>query len=403
MEADFFFFFSLARTIPLTLALATGVAACGGGTGNPGHPTSVTGSVCAGTPAACGLLSAAACVSTSGCSPGACSGTAAACEGFAPGTECLLQQGCTPTGSGGTCSGLPLSCLALSSDPECRAQLGCAWQVGCSGRATACELLNLSACQAQPGCHIAAAGDGGTGDAAAETGPPARDCPDAGIPTALIIDDMEDQTPAILGSDLYGGWYVYDDMTTSAHMTPAPNAPFTMAPIPGGRCASEYAMRLSGTGFTMWGAGMGFDFGYGGTAANGHVIKVPALNAAKSSGFRFWARVGQATTTRVGLSVGAGSCPPDAAGDGGDDGGSATPDAGGLARAPNDCALNFPKNLSLTNDWALYDINFDDLVSDPGRMPIPRDQIYSIQFLIPAATTFDVWIDDMSWIPAPSD
>ena len=88
------------------------------------------------------------------------------------------------------------------------------------------------------------------------------------MPAQLVIDDMEDQTQGISGSDSYGGWYVYDDETVGAHMTPPPSTPFTMEPIPGGRCASEYAMRLSGTGFSDWGAGMGFDFGYGSSTVN---------------------------------------------------------------------------------------------------------------------------------------
>jgi hypothetical protein len=29
-----------------------------------------------------------------------------------------------------------------------------------------------------------------------------------------------------------------------------------------------------------------------------------------------------------------------------------------------------------------------------------RDQIYSVGFLVPVGATFDVWIDDISWIPA---
>jgi hypothetical protein len=216
----------------------------------------------------------------------------------------------------------------------------------------------------------------------------AGNCEDAGVPTQIVIDDMEDQTQGISGSDAYGGWYVFDDETTDGHMTPAPNTPFTMEPIPGGRCASEYAMRLSGTGFSQWGAGMGFDFGYGG-AVNGHVTKIP-VDARVYSGVRFWARVGQATTTQASFSILAGTCPP---ADGGDDA-SAT-------RDPSDCALTYPKKLVLTTDWVRYDIGFDELLSNPDRLPIPRDQIYSMGFTVPATTTFDLWIDDISWIPAP--
>jgi len=375
-------------------ALAVAVAAGGCGNNNAAKLGSTAELACAGTPVACGLLSASQCASAAGCSPGACSGTVDSCEGFSTSTECLLQQGCTPGGAAGACGGVAVACLALSSDSECRAQSGCSWQAGCSGRAVTCEALNAAACIAQPGCHIAAASDGGSGP---ETGaPPAGDCDDAGVPAQLVIDDMEDQTPGILGSNAYGGWYVYDDQTTGSHMTPSPGTPFTMEPIPGGRCASEYAMRMSGTGFSMWGAGMGFDFGYGATTIGGPVVKIP-VDARAYAGVRFWARVGQATTTHASFSIAAGSCPPPDAGadDAGVDGASPAP-------APSDCTLPYGKDLTLTTDWVRVDIPFDQLVSNPGRLPIPRDQIYSFEYTVPASVTFDLWIDDISWIPAPS-
>jgi len=376
-----------ARWIVVGLLVA-GAAACGDNKPNPGISGAQT--VCAGTPTACGLLSASQCGSATGCAPGACSGTAAACAGISSSTECLLQQGCASSGSGaGACAGVALSCLAFSSDAECRAQRGCSWQVGCAGRAAACESLTTTACRAQPGCHLAASADSDGGTAVDTAVPTPGNCADAGVPTQLVIDDMEDQTPGILGSTAYGTWYVYADETVGGHLMPDPGKPFTMEPIPGGRCASEYAMRLSGTGFSQWGAGMGFDFGYGSAGIGGRVSKIPA-DARAYSGLRFWARVGEASTTRVGFSLAAGSC--------------ATPDGGGEgaadARVASDCALSFPKSLVLTTDWVRYDIPFDELLSAPDRLPVARDQIYSVGFIINANTTFDLWIDDISWIPA---
>jgi hypothetical protein len=377
-----------AKWIPgVVVAIAIG-AACGDGRSKSGSPTTAELS-CAGTPTACGLLSASQCTSAPGCAPGACSGTATACDGFTSGTECLLQQGCTPNGNGGACSGAARACLAFSVDSECRGQRGCAWQPGCSGRAATCASLNASSCLSQPGCHLAAASTDAATDGASQDGSsPGRNCEDAGVPVQFIVDDMEDQTQAILGSDAYGSWYVYGDDTIGAHMTPAPNTAFSMEPIPGGRCASEYAMRMSGTGFTTWGAGMGFDFGYGGTTDGGAVVKIP-VDAHAYSGVRFWARVGEATTKNATFSILAGNCP---VADGGAD--------AGAVRAPSDCALSFQKPLTLTNDWVRYDITFDDLLSNPGRLPIARDQIYSFGFLVSAGMTFDLWIDDISWIPS---
>jgi hypothetical protein len=203
----------------------------------------------------------------------------------------------------------------------------------------------------------------------------------------LLIDDMEDQSPGISSSDSYGGWYVYDDGTTGAHMAPAPGSFFSMEPIPGGRYASKYAMRMSGTGFSQWGAGMGFDFGYGPPTDGGAALKI-AVDARAYAGVRFWARVGPGATTHAGFAIIAGTCPPAAAGD----------DAGAM-RSPSDCALSYGKNLVLTTDWARYDIGLSELLSGPGRLPIPRDQIYSFLYNVSPGTTFDLWVDDISWIP----
>jgi hypothetical protein len=382
----------LAKWILCSLVAGASAAACGDGKGGSGTNAETA---CVGTPVACGLLSASTCALAAGCATGACNGTVASCAGFTTDTECLLQQGCAPNGSS-ACGGIALACPALSTDSECRAQRGCSWQAGCSGHAAACEALNATACVAQPGCHLgtSSATDGGT--APDTSAPPPRDCEDAGVPTQLLIDDMEDQTPGIVSSVAYGTWYVYNDQTVGGHMTPAPGMPFTMEPIPGGRCASEYAMRMSGTGLSQWGAGMGFDFGYGGTNASGQVLRIP-VDARAYAGVRLWARVGQATTTRATFSISAGTCPPPDGGPGGGDAG----DDGSATRAPSDCTLGYAKSLVLTTDWVRYDLAFDEFLSNPGRLSIPRDQIYSFQFLVAPSTTFDLWIDDISWLPAP--
>jgi hypothetical protein len=321
-----------------------------------------------------------------GCAPGACSGTAAACAAFATSTECLLQQGCTPNGTGGACSGAAAACLAFSTDSECLGQRGCAWQQGCSGRATPCEALTESACLAQPGCRLGVASSSDAGTAEATAPPPARICEDGGVPADLLIDDMEDRTSGLSSSTTYGGWYVFDDMTTGGTMTPAPSTMFEMEAIPGGRCASEYAMRISGTGFSQWGAGMGFDFGYG-NLPSGAFGKLP-VDGRAFAGLRFWARVGEATGTQLNFSILAGACSPSDGGDG----------AADASTLPSDCAQSFAKGLKLTTDWVRYDIPFEQLLG-PTRNAIPRDQIFSFEFIIPANATFDLWIDDISWIP----
>jgi hypothetical protein len=206
--------------------------------------------------------------------------------------------------------------------------------------------------------------------------------PDATLQRSdLIIDDMEDQTSGISSSNSFGGWYVYDDATAGGQMTPAPSAFFTMEPIPGGRFASRYAMRMRGGGFASWGAGMGFDFGY----EDGGGDKV-RIDASAYSGVRFWARIGQGAAAQARFSIGAGSCQP------GDD--------GGATDLPSHCAVSYGKNLVLTTNWVLQDIGLSEL-SGPTGMSLPRDQVYSFLFNVPGGPIFDLWVDDISWIPAP--
>jgi len=77
-------------------------------------------------------------------------------------------------------------------------------------------------------------------------------------PTGLLIDDMEDGTSDIckLGGR-QGNWYTVGDGTSSM-LDPAGGSSFTPTMIDGGRGTSHYAARLTGSGFTGWGALMGF-------------------------------------------------------------------------------------------------------------------------------------------------
>jgi hypothetical protein len=204
--------------------------------------------------------------------------------------------------------------------------------------------------------------------------------PDATLQRSdLIIDDMEDQTTIISSSTTSGSWYVFDDATVGAQIVPDPmsSSHFPMEPIPGGRYASHYAMRMRGSGFSNWGAGMGFDFGYD---DRGEKIRI---DTSAYAGVRFWARVGQRATTSATFKIVAGTC--------------STADSSATSMPPG-CMLAYAKNLVLTTDWVLQEIGLGELLNSVG--PIPRDQVYSFLFYAPPSTTFDLWVDDISWIPA---
>jgi hypothetical protein len=106
--------------------------------------------------------------------------------------------------------------------------------------------------------------------------PPGTDC--SAVATwcvdPLLIDDMEDGDAAICDSgEWYGDWSAGGD-GTSKDLTPADGAPFLQTAIPGGRGASRYAARLTGSGFWAWGAGMRFS--------------LDSYDASQVSGIKFW-------------------------------------------------------------------------------------------------------------------
>ena len=73
-----------------------------------------------------------------------------------------------------------------------------------------------------------------------------------------MIDDMEDGDGFICKSNGRNGhWYTFSDETINAELTPPGDFDPTM--IPGGRGSSLYAAHFAGSGFTEWGAVMGFD------------------------------------------------------------------------------------------------------------------------------------------------
>jgi hypothetical protein len=90
----------------------------------------------------------------------------------------------------------------------------------------------------------------------------------------LLIDDMEDGDAAICHSGSRdGGWYVGDD-ETSPNLTPAVDTLFLQTEIPGGRGTSHRAARLTGSGFTAWGALMG--------------LFLTNYDATQMGGIKFW-------------------------------------------------------------------------------------------------------------------
>src|SRR6266850_6171122 len=110
-----------------------------------------------------------------------------------------------------------------------------------------------------------------------------------GCADPLMIDDMEDGDRLVCGSNgRHGEWYTKDDGTST---NISPKGDFTQTLIPGGRGTSRYAARLTGFGFTSWGASMGFHLNGEGPAAQ-------PFDASATQGIKFWMK----STVPVGVS-----------------------------------------------------------------------------------------------------
>src|SRR6185503_7921699 len=151
--------------------------------------------------------------------------------------------------------------------------------------------------------------------------------------------------------------------------------------IVGGRCGSAFAMRVTGQGFTDWGAGVNIGFRHGN-------VDLDAFDASAYSGVRFWARAGESHTSAVRVQL--------------EDG--ATYPVGGVCD-PNDllgtsaCYNAHGTGLvPLGTEWRLYEIAFDrlsqrNLVGSPSAFD--KAEVYALEWLMQPNSVIDLWIDDV--------
>jgi hypothetical protein len=187
-----------------------------------------------------------------------------------------------------------------------------------------------------------------------------------------LIDDM-DQTPPTGSiyskSGRVGAWYTYNDETAGGQQSPEMGA--TFLPDAGGRNGTNSA-HTAGSGFTNWGAGMGFDLNNNGTT------KLP-WDASMFTGFAFWAK---GTAFRVKVLVPA-----------------TVPTAEGGSCSAGTCGDNHGKAIEAATDWHQVVVPFSSLTQEGwgATAAFTANQVIGIQFQTAKSTTFDVWIDDIGF------
>lgn len=248
---------------------------------------------------------------------------------------------------------------------------------------TGCEKASTCADAGPPVPDSSTGGAGGAPVVAAL----AVGCTDPEPGVLDYLDDMEDGDDRILGRDGRAGqWYTFHDATEGT-LNPDQGTTPMMEPIPGKRCgASAEAMRVTGSGFTDFGAGFGFTFHYG-VGDAGASMELP-YDASRYKGLTFWGRIGDPSISGVRLSIGDKWSRP----------------AGGVCTietGPNTCYDTFGASFTLTTTWQRFTFDFGQLGQQGFGLPRPTlDTANLMTFEIdipPASPVFDIWIDDVAF------
>ena len=219
-----------------------------------------------------------------------------------------------------------------------------------------------------------------------------------------LIDDMEDNNQSISKiAGRSGSWFSFNDLTGS--QDPAMGGPtFKMSKTDPSRTGSQFNLRTSGSGFTDWGAGVGFD-----------LATTEAYDASRYTGIAFWARVAPGTGTNLRFNVPdnntsqyGGVCDLDCQPTVGPMGTNAPTEDGTCAPMRGPCYDDFGVDLlgKLSDGWQLFLFPWDELSaknwSGKNLPGVSKSALYGVRFQAngPAAgqppLTFDFSIDDVS-------
>jgi len=229
---------------------------------------------------------------------------------------------------------------------------------------------------------------GTTGTGAAGTGAAAVDCTMDPGSTTDTISDFEDGSGSVLANGMRNGaWYSYIDTAPTCAVMPLPHAAVTAGEIPGGRCASLFALHFTGTGCSVFGAGVGTDLAApaAGDAGATSTAKVP-YDVTGYSGISFWSRADKGTSMRFKMPMT-------------DE--TKTTDGGNCTEvATAKCSDDFGANIALTTKWIKHTVMFSTMHQEGwGKVfTWTPGHVTSIQFQVPVVPMFDVWIDDVAFI-----
>lgn len=193
-----------------------------------------------------------------------------------------------------------------------------------------------------------------------------------------LIDDFEASNNRLLSiGGRNGVWFLFDDKTAGT-LGPANLLPTTLDDTTGAP-NSTAALRITGGGFTEWGAGVGSDF----------ESPKALYDASDYQGVVFWAKVGEGATTSLQFLITDVNTDPF-----GEQCDSTDP-----ATA---CDNHFGVPLKLTTSWRKCRVDFADMKQDPlWGLQVPAltaSQVIGFQFKFGKNATIDLWIDDIAFV-----
>lgn len=238
-------------------------------------------------------------------------------------------------------------------------------------------LTALLFCIAAPlaGCS----GDEGSDDGAAGTSGSECEMDQGPVDPTALIDDMEDGNGALPQiSTRNGSWWISTD-TSGGMIDPPADASPPAERILGGRCDSEYAMRVTGSGFTEWGAVL--------TAGFRYTTEVESIDASAYRGVRFWARIGADHTSPVRVQFQDSHTEPN--------GGKCNAESTGSDQCYDGFGTELP---TISTEWQQFEIDFSTLGQRGFGFAgdaIDTANLYTVEWNLETNSTYNLWIDDV--------
>jgi len=212
---------------------------------------------------------------------------------------------------------------------------------------------------------------------AAPMAPPANApaCKTVFLASAPMIDDMEIRPPENDGphgdtdNGMPGHWFVAGDGKEGTWIPPADKwvgfYNVTLAPP---RDASLQAMFFGGQGFTSWGVALGV-----GVAA--------CVDASPYMGVTFWAKSTSGAALPVKFDIGTYDVV-------------VSTNGGGCTGA---CAGKYETSVTIPVDWTEFTIPFCSFAPTGTTIPLAKNKIVNMTYLIPGNVTYQFYIDDISF------